>query len=123
VTVVLPPFAMSKIVYKLFRQSEWQDAQQTGIFSGSADDRRDGFIHLSAPDQLRGTFEKYFAEEPEPVLVAFDAERLGPALKWEISRGGRHFPHFYGVLQINEALSVCRIRREAGRAIFPPEIL
>ena len=113
---------MTQLVYKLFRQSEWQQAQQSGSFSGSADDRRDGFIHLSAPDQVRGTFEKYFADEPEPVLVAFDAVLLGPALKWEISRAGQHFPHFYGVLNMAQALSVFQIRNEAGRAIFPPDI-
>ena len=113
---------MLQIVYKLLRKSEWQEAERCGIFSGSADDRRDGFIHLSTPDQVRGTFEKYFANEPEPVLVAFDAEHLGPALKWEISRGGQHFPHLYGVLDIAHSLSISQIPREAGRAVFPPEI-
>lgn len=113
---------MTQVVYKLFRKSEWQQAELSGLFSGSPDDRGDGFIHLSAPNQVRGTFEKYFANEPEPVLMAFDAEQLGPALKWEISRDGQHFPHFYGVLKMKEALSVFQIRREAGRAIFPPDI-
>ena len=113
---------MTQIVYKLLRQSEWQQAEKSGIFSGSADDLRDGFIHLSAPDQLRATFEKYFADGPEPVLAAFDTNTLGPALKWEFSRGGQLFPHFYGVLHISQALSVFQIRREAGRAIFPPEV-
>jgi uncharacterized protein (DUF952 family) len=110
------------IVYKLFHKSEWQQAEQSGSFSGSADDIRDGFIHLSSPDQVRGTFEKYFGNEPEPVLVAFAAERLGPTLKWEISRGGQYFPHFSGVLEMDQALSVFQIRREAGRAIFPPNV-
>ena len=110
------------IVYKLFHKSEWQQAERFGSFSGSADDRRDGFIHLSAPDQVRGTFDKYFADEPEPVLVAFDAESLGSALKWEISCGGQSFPHYYGVLDMHQALSVVQIRGEAGRVIFPPEV-
>jgi uncharacterized protein (DUF952 family) len=113
---------VTQIVYKLLRQSEWQQADKSGVFSGSADDLRDGFIHLSAPDQLRATFEKYFADGPEPILVGFDATTLGPALKWEFSRGGQQFPHFYGVLDIGQALSVFQIRREAGRAIFPPEV-
>jgi len=112
-----------QIVYKLLRKSEWEQSQRSGSFSGSADDRRDGFIHLSAPDQVRGTFNKYFADEPGPVLLAFDAESLGPALKWEISRGGQLFPHFYGVLDMAQSLSVFQIPREAGTAIFPPEIL
>ena len=31
-------------------------------------------------------------------LVAVDAEKLGSALKWEVSRGGALFPHLYGDL-------------------------
>ncbi len=113
---------MNHTVYKLFRQLEWHAAMRSGIFAGSADDRRDGFIHLSAPDQVRGTFEKYFAAEPETVLVGFAAESLGPALKWEPSRGGVLFPHFYGVLDMSAATATDIIRREQGRPVFPREI-
>lgn len=114
---------MSLCVYKLFRQSEWREAAQTGLFLGSADDRRDGFIHLSAPTQVHGTFEKYFAAEHEPVLAGFDADLLGVALKWEISRNGERFPHLYGALDVSRALSVSRICRDpAGAPAFPAEI-
>jgi len=110
-------------VYKLFRQSEWQEAARNGLFTGSPDDRRDGFIHLSAASQVRGTFEKYFAGEREPVLAGFDADSFGVALKWEISRNGERFPHLYGVLDVSRALSVSRICRDAGGAPeFPVEI-
>ncbi len=94
----------------------------SGTFAGSPDDRRDGFIHLSAANQVRGTFEKYFASGPEPVLVAFDAERFGPALKWEVSRGGELFPHLYGILDISTAIATSHIRREHGVPVFPAEI-
>ena len=114
---------MERLVYKLFRKSEWRDAERSGTFSGSPDDRRDGFIHLSAAEQVRATFTKYFAGEAEPVLVAFTAERLGSALKWEVSRSGESFPHLYGTLDLSLALSVFKILRDANDASgFPPEI-
>jgi len=114
---------MSTCVYKLFREPEWQEAARTGLFTGSADDQRDGFIHLSAASQVRGTFEKYFAAEREPVLAAFDPDSFGVALKWEISRNGERFPHLYGVLDVSRALSVSRICRDnAGAPEFPTEI-
>jgi uncharacterized protein (DUF952 family) len=114
---------MRVCVYKLFRQSEWQEAARTGLFTGSADDRRDGFIHLSALSQVRGTFEKYFSTEREPVLAGFDADSLGVALKWEISRNGERFPHFYGALDVSRALSVSRIGRDpAGAPVFPADV-
>ena len=111
------------LVYKLFRESEWHEAECSGVFSGSPDDRRDGFIHLSALAQVRGTYAKYFAAESASVLVCFQANDLAPALKWEISRNGELFPHLYGTLPIGLAVAIFNIRRDAsGAAIFPPEI-
>lgn len=114
---------MSVYVYKLFRRSEWEEATRSGLFTGSPDDRRDGFIHLSAASQVRGTFKKYFASECEPVLAGFDADSFGVTLKWDISRNGERFPHLYGVLDVSRALSVSRICRDHGGAPeYPPEI-
>jgi uncharacterized protein (DUF952 family) len=114
---------MTIYVYKLFRHTEWQEAAHTGIFAGSVDDRCDGFIHLSAALQVRGTFDKYFASERDPVLAGFDSDSFGVALKWEISRNGERFPHLYGVLDVSRALSVTPICRDArGAPAFPAEI-
>lgn len=114
---------MTQLVYKLFRKSEWREAVNTGKFSGSSDDIRDGFIHLSAGKQASGTFGKYFSGEAEAVLVSFAAERFGPALKWELSRNGESFPHLYGPLDLSRAVSVFDISRDQnGAPVFPPEI-
>jgi uncharacterized protein (DUF952 family) len=114
---------MTHFIYKLFRQREWQEAVAAGAFYGSADDKRDGFLHFSAAHQVRATFDKYFSAEENPVLAAIDADRLGEALKWELSRGGEKFPHLYGVLKLAELHSVHAIAKGAsGRPIFPPEI-
>jgi uncharacterized protein (DUF952 family) len=40
------------------------------------------------------------------VVLALDAEGLGPALKWEPSRGGALFPHLYGPLATDRVLEV-----------------
>ena len=69
-----------------------------GIYAGSADDRRDGFIHLSTAAQLEGTLARYFAGRADLVLVAFASASLGDRLKWEPSRGGQLFPHLYAPL-------------------------
>ncbi|MEI4878360.1 DUF952 domain-containing protein, partial [Klebsiella pneumoniae] len=88
------------------REAEWHEAERRGFFAGSADDARDGFIHLSAAEQVRGTYAKYFSMEAAPVLVSFRDTDLGPALKWEVSRNGELFPHFYGTL---DELSVANV--------------
>jgi uncharacterized protein (DUF952 family) len=89
------------LIYKLVSAAEWQEAERAGVYTGSADDRRDGFIHCSAADQVAETATKWFAGVPDLLLIAVDAEALGSTLKWEPARGGALFPHIYGVLPLS----------------------
>jgi uncharacterized protein (DUF952 family) len=95
---------MKKIVFKISTPDAWFEATKAGIYDGSTDDSRDGFIHLSTREQLRGTLEKHFKGEGDLVLIAFEASELGPDLKWEQSRGGELFPHLYAGIPISRAL-------------------
>ncbi len=94
------------IVYKILPEADWQQAVAAGAYPGSADDARDGFIHLSAADQLVGTASKHFRGQSGLVLVAFRALDLGESLVWEASRGGALFPHLYSPLPAGAAVSV-----------------
>jgi uncharacterized protein (DUF952 family) len=87
-------------IYKICEWAEWQEAQRDGRYSGSAVDRRDGFIHFSTATQAVETAEKHFAGQKDLVLIAVDADALGAALKWEPSRGGALFPHLYGAMPL-----------------------
>jgi len=89
------------LIYKIFRQNEWAQLQETGTFSGSAHDRRDGFIHLSTVGQLQGTLDKHYTQRDVVILAEVETTALGEALKYEISRGGAAFPHLYGMLLID----------------------
>jgi uncharacterized protein (DUF952 family) len=114
---------MAQMVYKIARKTEWQEAETSGIFTGSPDDKRDGFIHLSSASQLRATCAVHFAGELDLLLIAVQAERLGPLLKWEPSRKGESFPHLYGPLRFADVQSIFAIHTGPdGRAVFPPEI-
>src|SRR5215472_7164952 len=111
------------MIFKIVRRQEWEEAETSGAFRGSPDDKRDGFIHFSAAHQLRGTLEKHFAGEDGLLIVACDPGALGQSLKWEVSRGGEKFPHLYGELALKLVGSVSEIHRDAsGRPILPPEI-
>jgi uncharacterized protein (DUF952 family) len=90
----------SKTIYKICDAIAWQAAEHAGEFAGAPVDLADGFIHFSAADQVEETAAKHFAGQRELVLVAVDADALGPALKWEPSRGGALFPHLYGTLPL-----------------------
>ena len=87
--------AMTETVYKILGEADLRGNCGASGWAGSADDLRDGFVHLSAADQVTGTLEKHFAGRTDLLLAAFDTQELGPALKWEASRGGALFPHLY----------------------------
>ncbi len=97
------------IITKLLRAAEWAAFQADGFFAGSADDLRDGYIHLSAPDQVTGTAAKWFAGEVGVVAVTFDADALAADLRWEPARGGVLFPHLYRPLRLDEVIDVALI--------------
>lgn len=93
-------------IVKLLRADEWAAFQATGEFAGSADDRRDGYIHLSSPDQVAGTVAKWFANDVGVVALTIDADALAADLRWEPARGGVLFPHLYRPLRLAEVLHV-----------------
>ena len=92
------------LVYKVLRPAEWREAQARGVIAGSPDDLRDGFIHLSTHSQLEGTLARHFAGETGLVVLEIAADRVEAGLKWEPSRGGALFPHFYGVLPLDAVI-------------------
>ncbi len=92
---------MDGTIYKITSRAALAEAKAKGRFEGSADDARDGFIHLSAADQVEGTLAKHFAGQKDLILLAVDSESLGERLQWEPSGGGAIFPHLYGPLDLN----------------------
>jgi len=90
-----------ELLYKVLRAAEWREAQTQGAVAGSADDLRDGFIHLSTRGQLAGTLDRHFAGETGLIVLEIAADRLNADLQWEPSRDGALFPHLYGVLPLD----------------------
>ena len=91
-------------IYKVMTEAAFEQSWRLGRFDGSADDARDGFIHLSAAHQLEGTLATHFTGQDGLMLLAVDAGRLGPDLRWETSRGGASFPHLYAPLDLAAVL-------------------
>jgi uncharacterized protein (DUF952 family) len=114
------------LIYTLLRGADWRAAQAAGEYRGSADDRRDGFLHFSTAAQVRESAAKHRAGEPDLWLVAADAAALGAALRWELASGGRRpglFPHLYGPLPLAAVQSAVHLPLGAdGRHVFPRDI-
>jgi uncharacterized protein (DUF952 family) len=111
------------LIYKIEDATIWADAQKAGAYTGSALDQSDGFIHLSAANQVRETAAKWFSGQAGLVLVAVDAEALGDALRWEASRGGALFPHLYSPLPMSAVRDVApMLLDQNGLQVFEANI-
>jgi uncharacterized protein (DUF952 family) len=88
-------------IYKLLRSDEWAIAQSTGLLRGSEADKIDGFIHLSTAEQVAETARKHFSRVNPLYLATVDETALGADLRYEPSRGGALFPHYYGFIPLS----------------------
>ncbi|MGD2133548.1 MAG: DUF952 domain-containing protein, partial [Maricaulaceae bacterium] len=95
-------------VYRLIARDAWESAwaDPAGVVPWSADDERDGYLHLSTRSQVAETARRHYAGVADLWVLAFDAAVLGEALKWEPSRGGDLFPHYYGDIALSRVTDV-----------------
>ncbi|MGK2922024.1 MAG: DUF952 domain-containing protein [Methyloceanibacter sp.] len=112
---------MPKPLYKILADAAYEAAKSEGCFLGTSDDLRDGFIHLSARHQVETTLAKHYAGQEDLLLLAVDPDRLGPALKWEESRGGDLFPHLYAPLPLDSVLSAKPLRLDDDNTHILPD--
>ena len=81
-----------KYIFKIIDNDEWQKVKKSGSYSGSFKDIKDGFIHFSGEDQVKGTLEKYYSKQENLVLLKVETLRLD-YLIWEQASDGNMFPH------------------------------
>ncbi|WP_228259586.1 DUF952 domain-containing protein [Siculibacillus lacustris] len=97
---------MPPIIYKIVDRPAWAAAVAAGRFDGAPVDLADGFVHFSTAEQVAETAARHFAGRDDLLLVAVDAAALGPALRFEPSRGGALFPHLYAALALDAVIRV-----------------
>lgn len=87
-------------IFKILDSALFHKALIERRFFGAENDCKDGFIHFSDATQLHGTARLHFAGRNGLLIFAVEAKALGDALKWERSRGGQLFPHYFGALDM-----------------------
>lgn len=110
-----------RYIYHICKAEAWAEARAAGVYRGSPLDRRDGFIHFSAAEQLRETADLHLTGQEGLVLLVVEAASLGEALVWESSRGDALFPHLYAPLPVEAVAAVHELPLGPdGRHAFPP---
>lgn len=110
-------------IYKIFLGPQWAELEAKGETLGAPIDLADGFVHFSTATQAGETAAKYFSGFDGLMLIAFEAEQMGGALKWEPSRGGDLFPHLYRALRHDEVVWAKPLPFKNGTHIFPQEMI
>lgn len=108
------------LIYKIFRGPEWAALRKDGDTAGAPIDLADGYVHFSTAAQAAETAAKHFAGADDLMLVAVETNRLGDALKWEVSRGGAEFPHLYAKLKLDDVAWAQPLPLENGQHQLPP---
>lgn len=110
---------MRNRAYKIMTARDWAAFQAAGAYDGSPVDLRDGYIHLSAADQLTETASKHYAGQDSLMLLEVELAPYGSAVVWEPSRGCVLFPHLYGRLTVETVIRASPFRvTDAGAMIF-----
>ena len=111
------------LIYKICPAALWSEAEAKGRFDGAPIDLADGYIHFSTGAQVAETAARHFAGQDGLLLIAIDDGRLGPALRYEPSRGGALFPHLYAALDPKTARWVAPMPlKDDGNHILPEEL-
>ncbi len=108
------------IAYKILTAPQFA-ALQAGNFAGAPADLADGYIHLSTAAQVTATVERHFAGQSPLYIAAVALAGLGERLRWEVSRGGALFPHFYGELRWAHVVAHGPLQRAADGTVALPE--
>jgi len=96
---------VTKLIYHIATQEEWDRAQEVGEYRGDTLDG-EGFIHCSTADQLDEVGEYLFKWVDDLVLLGIDEELVVNEIKYEDAGNGETYPHIYGPLNIDAILSV-----------------
>ena len=96
-------------LFHLALKGDWEQAQDSGTYQWSTRGMRlteVGFIHCSWQEQVPKTFERFYADAGEILLLEIDPIRLNSPLRADAIPTGELFPHLYGPLPIEAVRSI-----------------
>ena len=96
-------------LFHLALKGDWEQAQDSSTYQWSTRGMRlteVGFIHCSWQEQVPKTFERFYADAGEIVLLEIDPIRLNSPLRADAIPTGELFPHLYGPLPIEAVRSI-----------------
>jgi uncharacterized protein (DUF952 family) len=105
-------------IYHLVPRSTWEQAPGEPYRASSL--AAEGFIHCSNEGQVAWAANRFYAGQPDLLVVCLDADRLASPVREEDAGTGERFPHVYGPIGREAVVEVRELRRGPdGRWCFP----
>ena len=96
-------------IYHIATLEDWNHAKKRGIYV-SLSLAKEGFIHCSEENQIKGVLHRYFEISKDLVKLEIDTNKLVPELKYELSPTlNELFPHIYGPINLIAVTGVSKI--------------
>jgi uncharacterized protein (DUF952 family) len=74
----------------------------------------EGFVHLSAPEQLAATADRHYRGAGDLLALGLDPGLLAVELRWEhVPSRGEAFPHLYGPLNLDAVVALAVLTETA----------
>ncbi|WP_375484044.1 DUF952 domain-containing protein [uncultured Jatrophihabitans sp.] len=108
-------------LFHLVTPQAWAAAVEAGEYR-PASLAAEGFVHFSFAEQVAGTANLLYRDEPELVVVEVDTDAVPAEVRVEDTYGhGAEFPHVYGPVPTAAAVAVHPLARGAnGDWTFTP---
>jgi uncharacterized protein (DUF952 family) len=109
------------MIFHLVTPSVW--AQASGHPYRAASLSTEGFIHCSYRNQVEWAANRFYAAEPELLVLSLDPSRLTSPVRDEDPGNGELFPHIYGPIQPEAVTAVDQMQHGTdGRWILPKNL-
>lgn len=83
------------MIYHITTSEDWNAFRDSATYA-PAGYAKEGFIHCSTKDQMRGVLERYYAGVENLIVLHIDETKLAAELKYEVATNNELFPHVFG---------------------------
>jgi uncharacterized protein (DUF952 family) len=102
-----------RLIYHIIARTDWESAGQGALRPASLES--EGFIHCSYGDQVACVANQFYADQNDLVVLAVDAEALGPLVRDEVAEACEKFPHVFGPIPRSAIVGVRPLGRDPSR--------
>ena len=94
------------MIYHVVTKANWEKALELGVYEAPSL-ATEGFIHASKAEQVDGVIDRYYANEPDLLILHIDEGKLESVHIFELAPSvNEEFPHIYGPINLEAVVEI-----------------